>query len=1339
MSNRKAGSSRTKPRALSKNKKRVAGGAATGGGINFQAAVTAITCVYMARGRPLSWLDKLVSDIPIAVSAETGGPGDDLRLRLKTGEAVEIQIKKGLRVGPHLWSTLLKLATAISKSEIDFGVLVVSSTSSATISEELCRDIVRLGDGRRDNLSSTAEEFARRLQSVNLPVHDVCRRLRIQTISAVQGNTAHVAAAQSELAHLCHVSSQVVPAWNALTADASALIEQRGRRNTSSVLQLLSASGVTLSDSHSNAPALLLRRLCRWTFDTHRYFSVFGVQERLETDEAWIALEAVVREEDGNVPRDLAEALEIYHSWERRYASKSGTGVNSETFARFVTRAVLVGGPGMGKTTLLKRLARRYSEDSVPVLHVKLSAVAARIRSGSTFEEAVLALGLDGSGISPQEARNAAYPNWFLLCDGLDECGALQEQVAEGIDRFVEGHPECRLLVTTRPIGYDTSRFRHWRHYSLKPLGSSDAIGHLTSLVIKCASANSPLRDYEAAHDVCKEELEPEEVCDVVSRTPLMLALAASIIVRGGSLGCSREQLFGQILALIDSIPNTRSPAPPATAPILNYFLDVAGWEIVTNPISSVGETLDRCAQVFSRETNRSLLSARSDSETFFRYWQDVGLIERVGFGAQETLAFIHKTFGEFAAARHLRALPLDAQKAAISSIIDVPACNEVLRFAGLSGLADVVCELLIEHGADERATANRTLLAVELVALSSPPPAQPIRKSIFDVAIDRIASERCDLAFEVVHALPAAARRFPGEVAPALAALLTSKQDWTHLIAWAALSATGSDHFGREDLSEAFVSIARKAGPSFRASLGGGISVRLGKDPEREITEAFLLAAASILLDEAANDALDALVRDALSNEGLHTLGFVEKVNAIVKSKGKDWRFGRFDTSRWAALLSGTEGYERAQLMTYGAILDAFGIAEDSEVEIGDAIELLYFSAFLDVSSFWEMPAYDAWAWTREYDRDATREVLRGVVGVSGIDIEKLKSDLVKARAFLNRSGSNAFLKITTHVDPAPPNWTAASGLGLDIGKIESALYHSSEWIVMLAANLLMHMISPTELLPVVRRAFDGGRDHTLWAASFLAKKPDSTQVRDVTTDRLSGQLVPGCEYLFKLLGQLGWQLEEESHAVLQNGLRSQVDIAVEAARRATDLAEPGDDRLASIVTDAFEYWKKAEEPYPIGGGVVPRSPRADLLRTLTKLKSPSYEELRSHVADSRPDVRDVAIGEIVTRLTDSSKLRMQLLKDVSHEALPSNVLSKAILSMVPLTNAEWDEVKSLLVHANPKIRYAAMTALEKGGVDHEVIETLAKTLTDDEEREIVDRAYRILDGLSQRTPPAT
>lgn len=129
----------TKSSTVENVKRRTGGGAATAGGMNFQAAATAIAYVAVARGRPLGWLGAVEEDIPVAIEAETESGGDDLRLELANGASVEIQVKKGLRAGKHLWEALDALAVAAAENVAC--VLLISPSSSTTIRTGLAQDI----------------------------------------------------------------------------------------------------------------------------------------------------------------------------------------------------------------------------------------------------------------------------------------------------------------------------------------------------------------------------------------------------------------------------------------------------------------------------------------------------------------------------------------------------------------------------------------------------------------------------------------------------------------------------------------------------------------------------------------------------------------------------------------------------------------------------------------------------------------------------------------------------------------------------------------------------------------------------------------------------------------------------------------------------------------------------------------------------------------------------------------------------------------------------------------------------------------------------------------------
>jgi len=317
-------------------KKRVAGGAATGGGINFQAAVSAIACVYMVRGIKSSWLEKIADDIPVAVYAETGSAGDDIRLILKSGKIVEAQVKKGLRSGTRLWDSLISLAKAIKANAIAYGVFIVSPTSSKTITGQLAIDIIRLGDGRSDNISNIGKQLLEKLNENDLPIRDICKNIRIKTINAITGNQADIIAAKSELNFICSDQDQVIAAWNSIYNDSLYLIEHRGRRDVSSVLRALGSDGVKLVKKNSATPILLLKKLTNWTYFAHAYFSIFGINKKLRVDEASITLRAVLQDEVRIKYESIAEALKKYQTWDTLSVDSDALIVNPETLARCV-------------------------------------------------------------------------------------------------------------------------------------------------------------------------------------------------------------------------------------------------------------------------------------------------------------------------------------------------------------------------------------------------------------------------------------------------------------------------------------------------------------------------------------------------------------------------------------------------------------------------------------------------------------------------------------------------------------------------------------------------------------------------------------------------------------------------------------------------------------------------------------------------------------------------------------------------------------------------------------------------------------------------------------------
>lgn len=54
------------------------GGTGNAGGTKLHGMAMVLAAAHLLEGTKIGWLDKVVEDVPIAITAETGGAGDDI-------------------------------------------------------------------------------------------------------------------------------------------------------------------------------------------------------------------------------------------------------------------------------------------------------------------------------------------------------------------------------------------------------------------------------------------------------------------------------------------------------------------------------------------------------------------------------------------------------------------------------------------------------------------------------------------------------------------------------------------------------------------------------------------------------------------------------------------------------------------------------------------------------------------------------------------------------------------------------------------------------------------------------------------------------------------------------------------------------------------------------------------------------------------------------------------------------------------------------------------------------------------------------------------------------------
>lgn len=1320
--------SSSKKRGTKESSHRSAGGSATDGGINFQAAVTTLAVIHAARGRPLGWLDGIFDDVPVCVLAETGGSGDDIQIRYSDGSIAEAQIKRGLTATKRLWDPLFKLSAAIRAGSIQFGLLIVCPNSSRSITSGLQLDIRRLGDGRRDQLTSLGEEFVAKLEAQGFDAETVCRQLRIVVQHCLESDNASIKAAHAEIEHLLQDQTATARAWDRLYRDACGLIEKRGRRTVVSAIQVLTSSGIELSRDHQDNPASLIKRLCDWTLSTTDHFSIVGAPSPLSIDIDFIPINVAVADMSREADDDLLTALNRYHGLaEKDSSSARQTLIDPDSLGRFYRQCVVIGGPGMGKSILLKRLARGYAKKSIPVLLVKLTAVAARMRQqGSSFEEALFTFGLDASPISVDSAIRWQIANWTILCDGLDECGAAQDIIIDGLKKFAVGHSQSRIVITTRPVGYNAALLSDWRHYDLLPLDSSAASRNLARLI--CGIVDDKNSAETLAARFAEETISKNKAGTLISRSPLLLGMASMLAINSVDVGTGKAALYHRFFDLIGSLPNTRRHSTGLASPVLVHFLDSVGWEVLSNPLLPVTSIVKHCAIRLAADMNWPTLRAESVAVECLQYWQDIGLVEKVTHGMGDARTFVHKTFAEYAAARHLQLMSSDKQASAVAQMVRNPAWFEVLSFAASGGLGDLILRHMLDTPQSAVPEAETVKSCLAILKEIENHPSDEVRQEVIRRAFEFVTGDHSSDAYSIGLLLAEVSDRFYADTREQAKTLLEAPHRWTRLAAWACLIESGPEFYDLERLKNYIADLITHSSAPLRGSLTGGIVL---DDSRFSLVHHFILASTREILTHDSAGAADAFLPGILSDQRLHTMGFMQQLQDLLKEYGKDYPVheGYNFSSAFSGLNAKAFGDAWKQFFVgFASILSELGSPETIDVREVDEPPFTL-SAFITATGFWELPTSDVWAWSKAYDRDAIKEVLRGGVVAAGLSLNDVARE---ARVFLRRHSQSdeEHFKISDcflHVDTPAIVWSKLAGC-LDLELVELALHFRCEWTTQMAANLLAEAGDRSKLPLVVSRLLEDGRGLTLWAASQLALVLPSSAPQ-LLLKRLNGSLVGGCKYIVSTLLELDIRLSDELLAAMRRCLLSKdAELALMAARLADKYAAvESPAALSALIREAYSFWQANEEPYPVDGGAVPTSPRATLLSAAAKIASVSDNDLLGYASDSRYDVREVANEMIFSRLLASTTFQADFLSRITNDVLSSSLLRTAMSKDITFTEASIRTVIDMFGHRSAAIRFSAMNVLDVKYMTPNDILLHCNALILDPEQEIRDRAYRI------------
>ncbi len=337
-------------------------------------------------------------------------------------------------------------------------------------------------------------------------------------------------------------------------------------------------------------------------------------------------------------------------------------------------RVLLRGGAGMGKTTLLKHLAYTITHGSclpslrdylpVLILFKELWPVydeeQKKTKTKPVFET-LLKRYLETCTCGLQWETVALYLSHrrvLFLMDGLDEIPRfLLPGLVDIVARFQLEHKENRFLLTGRPhgiAGRAETRF-HGDLHEIEPISEKMASAFIAkwfSAVALQATGAAKITSQNLVSDIRKHEH-----ISVFTQNPLLLTAVCILYQDGKQIPEQRAELYNRI---IDNLLYRRfhDPAQPDRKHHIQEFLMNIAYhnQLKNRKTMETNDALTLLKKTLPPRENETTASYNRRIQAFFNEVEPAcGLFNRrPAKEAEPELEFIHLTFQEFLAAKHM-------------------------------------------------------------------------------------------------------------------------------------------------------------------------------------------------------------------------------------------------------------------------------------------------------------------------------------------------------------------------------------------------------------------------------------------------------------------------------------------------------------------------------------------------------------------------------------------------------------------------------------------------------------------------------------------------------------
>lgn len=265
--------------------------------------------------------------------------------------------------------------------------------------------------------------------------------------------------------------------------------------------------------------------------------SIIGMAKKLPIEMAWIQLRLMDEESLQELKEKGAGRMPY-----KEEVQRTGRKFDIESIWTSTENMVILAAPGAGKSTLLKKLVQTAVYQEQKVIWLSLMDVAGLLGQGKTFDQAMRETMTTFLSFEVSKAE-FEYRLRYLFLDGLDECGSIRRKIGAEIQSWATAHPWVRVVVTSRPLGYDAAALSDFRHMAILPMDFDECKNYVRELLEKFV----PEEAGQCA-DWFEEHTKNRNIVELVSKSPLLLGFLLQLSIKRIDFGNSRIELYSRVM-----------------------------------------------------------------------------------------------------------------------------------------------------------------------------------------------------------------------------------------------------------------------------------------------------------------------------------------------------------------------------------------------------------------------------------------------------------------------------------------------------------------------------------------------------------------------------------------------------------------------------------------------------------------------------------------------------------------------------------------------------------------------------------------------------------------------